>query len=412
MSSQIFKIDEPPQLERSDKPRVLFLVGMLWGENGITSHMNTLAQGLIRQGWEVALAADIPADLDARSESLQAIQRFNALGIEYFEIPGLEFRPSLAKLNAMVTTVRRLDRVIRDYQPDLLHTHSLSICPYLQIVRLWYHLPLVSSSHLELNADRLDIKMGRFVNQYLNPAFFGDRAIAISSELKQSLERDVRVPPQHIRLNYSGIEDERFRPPNPAERQQARAAFDLPPDAKVVCLLGRLAPVKGHDILIRSLALLRAQGMDVIAICAGKGYGDEAATLRAQNEAAGVADLVRLVGVADARQVLWATDILTLPSRREGFPTVIIEAMFCGIVPIRTPAAGAGDQIADGENGFIVPFDDPPALALRIGQLLEDETLRSRMSAAAVSTAQQKFTVDRMTNGTIAIYEEAIAARA
>ena len=85
-------------------------------------------------------------------------------------------------------------------------------------------------------------------------------------------------------------------------------------------------------------------------------WGDK---MREYAKGAGIAGQVQFLGYTDSRHVLWASDVCVLPSRQEGFAVAIIEAMLCGVVPIRTPAAGAAEQIDDGTNGFIVPFESP-----------------------------------------------------
>ena len=63
--------------------------------------------------------------------------------------------------------------------------------------------------------------------------------------------------------------------------------------------------------------------------------------------------------VEDMRFIYWASDVIVLPSRHKGFPLILrIEAMLCGIVPLRTPSAGTHDQITHSVDGYIFPFDD------------------------------------------------------
>jgi glycosyltransferase involved in cell wall biosynthesis len=255
--------------------------------------------------------------------------------------------------------------------------------------------------------NRLGVKIGAFINQCY-PTFLGTRFIAISSEVKEAYATKLNIPRKNIRLICHGIESDHFRPPSVEERLEARLNFNLPAEAKVVSLIGRLHPVKGHKVLIQALAILRSQGIDVIALFAGAGdYQEQNALIELASEL-GVLDLVQLLGFSDPRQVLWASEILTLPSHLEGFGWVIPEAMLCGVVPVRTPGAGTTDQIQDGINGFVVPFNDAEALALRLKQLLEDELLRTKMAIAALASARQKFTVENMIQDTISVFQEVI----
>ncbi len=393
------------------KPRILFVIGILWGKNGITLHLETLTKKLLERGWEVCIASGIPSTSllgGHKADTISAIKKFKAIGIEHFFIPFPTHPFSFQDIQNGFESLLKLNTVIRQFKPDVIHIHSFSVGPYVYLMRLSHHTPYVLTSHLE--PSNSGIAIAGLANKYFR-AIFGDCVIAISSEIKNAFER-MKVPPESIRLIYHGVENEHFHPPSSEERLEAREMFGLSPKSKVVCLMGRLnVAVKGHDVLIRAISKLRSEGLETIVLFAGQGYGMEEDIVQTLATEAGVSDLVRLLGFADTRQVLWASDILTLPSRREGFPLVIPEAMLCGVVPVRTPAAGAFDQIEDGVNGFIVPFDDPDDLALRLKQLFESEKLRVKMSGAALEFARQKFTVDIMTRDTIAVYEELISKR-
>jgi glycosyltransferase involved in cell wall biosynthesis len=155
------------------------------------------------------------------------------------------------------------------------------------------------------------------------------------------------------------------------------------------------------------VAKLKSQDINVTVLCAGTGSAFQDA-IRAKPQTLGIADAVRFLGFTDPRTVLWASDILVLPSRREGFALVVAEAMLCSVIPIRTPAAGVTDQIEHGQNGFVIPFDDGQALADRLKEIFANGELRTNMVAAAIDTGQRKFTAERMTNDTIAVYEEVL----
>jgi len=390
------------------KPRVLFVFGILWLKSGFTGHLETLAKKLLGRGWDVGIASGLPPAsrlAEDQADFTSAIQKFKAMGIEHFFIPFPAPPFSFSEIKNSFEALLKLNTVIQQFKPDIIHIHSLSVSPFVYLMRLLHHIPYVLTCHVEPANSRKNIILARLVNNYFR-AIFGDRVIAISKEIQSVFER-MKVPPESIRLIYHGVENEHFRPPSPEERLEAREMFGLSPNSKVVCLVGSLdVAVKGQDVLIRAISKLRSEGLEAIALCAGVNCYMGENTVQTLATEAGVFDLIRPLGFVDTRQVLWASDVLTLPSRREGFPLVIPETMLCGTVPVRTPAAGAFDQIEDGINGFIVPFDDPEALALRLKQLLKDENLRSQMSAAAIATARQKFTVDRMISDTLAVYKE------
>ena len=405
-----FHPSEPPD----QMPAVLIILGALWGDNGITAHLMTLSQCLISVGCKVGLATSIAStQSDVKEEASRAIERFQKIGVEYFSIPFPLGGNTMQKSKQVFSSIYNLDKVLREFKPDVLHVHSLATCPILYPLRVFHDIPVVSSCHLEPDPDdlRFGIKFAAFVNKYLVRNFLGDRLIAVSLDLKEAFINLMSVPKSNVRIIHHGMDTKYFRVPVLEERRAARRVYGLSDSSMVICLLGRLSYVKGHDVLIQAIQILKSRGLEVIALCAGKGYGQEAEELQAEIEKAGVSHLIKLLGFTDTRQVLWASDVKVLPSRREAAPLVIQEAMLCGVVPIRTPASGARDQIQDGIDGFVIPFDDATALADRLQTLFENPTLRHQMAIQAYESAQQKFTSLKMTEKMLAVYSEVIQRR-
>ena len=394
--------------------KILFVLGTLWGENGITAHLMTLSQCLVSAGCKVGLATSIASiQPDIKEEASRAIERFEEIGVEYFPIPFPLGGNIMQKSKQIFSSLYNLEKVLREFKPDVLHVHSLATCPILYPLRVFHNIPIVSSCHLEPDPNdlRFGIKFAAFVNKYLVNNFLGDRLIAVSLNLKDAFINLMSVPESNVRIIHYGMNTEHFKMPVVEERQAARRTYGLSDSSAVICLLGRLSHVKGHDILIQAIQILKSRGLEVIALCAGKGYGQEEEELQAEIEKAGVGHLIKLLGFTDTRQVLWASDVKVLPSRREAAPLVIQEAMLCGVVPIRTPASGVRDQIQDGVDGFVIPFDDATALADRLQTLFENPILRHQMSTRAYESAQQKFTSQKMTEKMLAVYSEVIKRR-
>ena len=384
-------------------PRVLFVVKFLGG-NGITTHIMTLAEGLMARGWDAAvISANAPDD------EPNGPRWFASRGVGHFRasLPDTELSPRNAQ--KALRAFADLHHVMREFRPHVVHVHGLGVSPYAYAAARLHGAALVSTCHLtpRRSAARLAQKLAPLMR--LASPFFGDRVVAISSEMEEVLRDLWQIPPERIRLILNGIDSTHFRAPSATERAHARQAFGLEPEEKVVCLIGRLYQTKGHDTLVRAVAQLKSEGVRAVALCAGKGpRRREIAELAAS---LGVTDQVRLLGFADARQVLWASDVFALPSQREGCPLVIAEAMLSGVVPVRTPAAGAFDQITDDVDGFIVPFADAAALAGRLRRLLQDDALRATMADAAIQTAQTRLTAERMIADTEAAYLEAAQER-
>lgn len=393
----------------SEKLRILFVLGTLWGENGITSHLKTLSLGLKQKGIQVAIASDLASmNVDAYNQSVKAVEDFRREGIEYFTLP-FSRSSGISKLRDLPEIMKKLDAIVQEFQPTIIHVHSLSVVPYIHLLKLRYKIPFVSTCHMEPSPSAKKSQLIRLAHKVL-PNLFGDRFIAISSELHEIFEKKLNVSPNRIQRIYHGVDSSRFRPPSPEERAVARSKFGLGESDRVVCLIGRLSPNKGHRLLIEAMAQLKHKGANVVALCAGKNYLDELEQIQSLVSEYGLTDSVKFLGMTDPLPVLWASDILVLPSQKgtEAFPLVVLEAMLCGIVPIRTPASGSFDQIEDGIDGFVVPFQDANALAERLVLLINNPDLLSTMSQKTLQSGLKNFTLEKMYKKTVGLYEDLI----
>lgn len=154
-----------------------------------------------------------------------------------------------------------------------------------------------------------------------------------------------------------------------------------------VLAVGRLSdPLKGFDRLVEAFAMLPDLGWELVFA----GDGEAEATLRQQAQSLGIADRVRFLGkVADIDRVYAEAGIFVIPSRSEGFPNALCEAMAAGLPCVSFDfVAGPRDIITDGEDGYIVPDGDLKALAGRIRHLVENADERERLgrNARAIGT--------------------------
>ena len=100
--------------------------------------------------------------------------------------------------------------------------------------------------------------------------------------------------------------------------------------------------------------------------------------------------------------------IVTLPTYGEGVPTVLLEAAACGRPLVATDIPGCREVVIDGETGFLVPPDDPAALAAALERLATDPALRGRMGAAARALVTRKFTQEQVNRTTLEVYQEVL----
>ena len=159
-------------------------------------------------------------------------------------------------------------------------------------------------------------------------------------------------------------------------------SLGLNPDIPTVGFVGRLTHDKGIDALIEAVEALVDDGIAIQWLVVGdQSEPDSQAYARRLSETRG---LVALVGAQqDVRPYFAAMDIHVLPSLREGFPNVVLEASAMGKPTVTTDATGAVDSVIPGKTGVVVPMRDPVALALGISRLVADDSIRRRMGTEA-----------------------------
>lgn len=188
-----------------------------------------------------------------------------------------------------------------------------------------------------------------------------------------------------------GVDIDRFSPTSSLDPvdKETRAFLASGRGLATLGFLGRIHADKGLDVLIESLRICAEMGVRVNVLIVGaveSGYLDQelvAAKSYARVHLAGEVD--------DPRPYLRAMDFLCLPSRREGFPNVVLEAAAMGLPAITSDATGAIDSVVDGETGIIFPVDNAPALAEAIQTLVGDTKLRRELGESAMKRARTSF---------------------
>jgi glycosyltransferase involved in cell wall biosynthesis len=194
-----------------------------------------------------------------------------------------------------------------------------------------------------------------------------------------------------------------------ALRAAARRELGLAEAARVVGGVGLLNDAKGFDVLVAAAPLLPP---DVQLLVVGHGERDD--ELRRQAESLGVGARVHFTGWRDDLPRLHAAmDVFALPSRWEGLPYALLEALASGLPCVSTDVNGSRDVLAgDPPCGLLVPREDPPALAAALTRLLDDAPLRQRLSALGPQRVRSAFTVDGMVDGLLALYRELLGRAA
>jgi glycosyltransferase involved in cell wall biosynthesis len=225
------------------------------------------------------------------------------------------------------------------------------------------------------------------------------RVVAVSQALKESIV-ELGVEPGRITVLRNGVDLQVFRP---TDRDEARRALGLS-GPKVLVSVGNLAPEKGHDLFIETVAAL--PGIEALIV----GEGPERRRLRGLIERAGVADRLRILGEMPQerlRLVYGAADALVLASTREGWPNVLLEAMACGTPVVATAVGGVREIVTDPVAGRVVESRDRASLADAVSGLLASQRERS-----AVRRHAERFGWEEVVRGQIALFQSVLAEAA
>ena len=195
-------------------------------------------------------------------------------------------------------------------------------------------------------------------------------ALANSNGLRDLAQ--LAFPKKNIGVLPNGVDAERFRPP--AEGRAGRTG------PVRLFFAGRITTQKGVDTLLRALAEGAVRDLDWRMVIGGT--GPQLGAYKELAGALGIAAKVEFVGWLSRERILAeyaAADALVFPSRYEGMPNVVLEAMACGLPIVGTRIAGTEELVREGENGFLVAPDDAVGLSRAIAEVVENAARRAEM---------------------------------
>jgi teichuronic acid biosynthesis glycosyltransferase TuaC len=310
--------------------------------------------------------------------------------------------------DAMLWSIRGpLRRVHARWPFEVIHAHMLVPDGWAAAAMgAELDVPVVATGH---RADVLDVpaRGARDAAQVERAVETIDQVVTVSAAIGAAAEALGR-PRRPIQVIPNGADHEVFHPRDAVE---ARRRLGLPEDEQVISYVGKLVPRKGVDTLIEALGLLarRPEGAPVLVAA---GIGEMRPGLEARAAELGIADRVRFIGKVAHDEVPWvmsAGDVFVLPSLSEGLPTVVCEAMACGVAVVATAVDGTPEAVRDGETGFLVEPRRPAELADALGRVLDQPELAARMRVRAHEIAAELYTWDANARQYEAVYRELVS---
>ena len=336
--------------------RVLFLSTSM-GMGGADSQLLAAAQEMRARGHQlliVSMTALGPMGLRARK-----------LGIP---IESLEMRRGLPDPRALV----RLSRMVREWRPDIVHSHMVHANLMARALRLIAPVPaLVSTIHNIYEGGALWMAAYRLTNGLT------DHMTIISEAAAERFIRDRIVPRELLRVVPNGVDPELYGRVGPGVREEVRQALGLG-DRFAWLAVGRFEVAKDYPNMLRAFAIVLKQHPDAVLLLVGRG------SLQAETEALAreleLDTAVRFLGVReDVPALVSAADGYVMSSAWEGMPMVLLEAAVGGLPIVATRVGGNHEAVLDGETGFLAPPRDHEALAaamLRLAALSPAERRR------------------------------------
>jgi glycosyltransferase involved in cell wall biosynthesis len=281
---------------------------------------------------------------------------------------------------------------IRGFGPDILHANQAWpwACAYGELAGfLTRGTRVLAVDHLPL---AVAVPRARRIGRRLLARRL-DAHVAVGARCARMVEQIVGLPRDSVAAVPNGV---------PAQAEHAPGAGVRNADA-VIGSLGRLTEQKGYDLLVRALPTLAHARLVLV------GDGPQRGELERLARELGVAERLTITGwVSDAPSRLAGFDVFALPSRWEGMPLGILEAMHAGLPVVATRVGSVDEVVAEEDTGYVVAPEDLASLTDRLRRLIAAETLRARMGERGRDVASELYTDAAMAHRYERIYEQLV----
>lgn len=331
------------------------------------------------------------------------VAELEAAGATHFTLPLKSKNPLTIWAN-----IARLERLIRENKVDVVHARSRAPAWSAYFAAKRAGVPFLTTFHAAYKND--------FVGKhtYNSVMVKGERIIAISDFIRRHIQQEYAVPDEKITLIHRGADMQKFNPRLATrERVEAlRQQWQLPAGVPLVVCPGRISRIKGQDVLIEALAELRDLPWHLVIAGSDQGRSNITENLKKMAADLGIAERISFVGDYKGDPAAFSLgDIIVAASLvPEAFGRVLAEAQAMERLIISSNIGATSEIIQHGQTGWLVPPDDPDALAavLREFFALSPNERRSRELKAAQS-ARSQFDTAIMCAKTLEVYQQLAA---
>jgi len=363
---------------------------------GTRRHLVDVAGEQRRRGLDVTVVASTLRDPGFPADLAQ----LEAAGVRVFRLPMVrEIAPRFDFAHE-----RALRAILRDEQPAIVHTHSSKAgvlgrrASLVTGIGARVHTPHTFAFLFSALFSPPKRALFRAIERHYGRRT--DRLVAVSASEAETFRRSGVIDPAKVRVVPNGIDPARVAGAAPLDV----GALGLDPARPVIAVIGLVYAAKGQDLALEALAAPGLEAAQLLIV----GPGDTS-SLRARATELGLDRRVMFTGPRDdVPSVLAAATCLLLPSRWEGMPYVVLEAMAAARPVVATPVDGARDLVRDGVTGALAASIDPPAIAAALLRVLNaTPEARADLGARGRARLDEGYTVERMVTALDTVYEEA-----
>ncbi len=305
-------------------------------------------------------------------------------------------------------TIYQLYRLMRDLKPDVVHTHTAKagfvgrVAAWLAGVPVIVHTfhGHVFKGYFSPFTTRVFIMLERLT------ARMSDTVITLTEGLRRELTDEYRITRKgRITVLPLGLDLEAFARV-PRKSGDFRRAFNIPADVPLVGIVGRIVPIKNHQLLLQAALKVKETIPNTCFVIVGD--GELRGEIEAEVERLGLRGCVTFTGwVRDVAPVYSDLDALVISSRNEGTPVSVIEALSARCPVVTTAVGGLPDLLDRGALGMLVPSDDADALADAITKTITDPPDTRR----AQSLMLDRYSIDRLVKDLDGLYRGLLAKK-
>lgn len=356
---------------------------------------------------------------EADEESSEYIAR--NLGIEPVIIP--EMHRQLSAQNDLIA-YRKLTKIIRDFQPDIVHTHASKAGTVGRLAAIRSKVPVVVHTfhghvfHSYFNSQETKL----FVNIERGLAERTTKIIAISQKQKDELCGTFKIAPEEkFEVIPLGFDLQRFTENKPLRRAEFRQRYGIDDDEIAIGIVGRLAPVKNHKLFINAMAEIKRQTSRKIRAFV-IGDGELMPDLEKQCNDLGLSYVHSCDGAAVAKADITFTswiknveiaypglDIVAMTSLNEGTPVSLIEAQATNVPVISTNVGGIENIVIPNDTAILAQNGNVEDFVAKLLPMVNDSEIRQRMMANGWTFVKDRFHYTRLVGDMDNLYRKLLA---